>query len=73
MAIHETREGTPILDATVAGERVALTDGAILGQVLAMPLLMLKVVWGIHWEALKLWLRGAKFHTKPAPPKLEIT
>lgn len=71
--IHETREGTPILDATLAGERQSLTDGAILKQVLAMPLQMLKVVGGIHWEALKLWLRGAKFHSKPEPPKLEVT
>ncbi len=71
--IHETREGVPILDATLAGERRALTDGALLRQVLAMPWMTLKVVAGIHWEALKLWLRGAKFHRKPAPPAPEFT
>lgn len=71
--IHETREGVPVLDATLAGERQALSDGNILKQVLALPLQMLKVVAGIHWEALKLWLRGAKFHAKPAPPKEQIT
>jgi DUF1365 family protein len=71
--IHETRDGQPILDATVAGERRALTDGNVLKQVLMMPLMTLKVVAGIHWEALKIWLRGAKFHKKPAPPKLEVT
>ncbi|WP_022955905.1 DUF1365 domain-containing protein [Perlucidibaca piscinae] len=31
------------------------------------------VVWRIHWQALKLWLRGATFHRKPAPPVEEIT
>jgi uncharacterized protein len=31
--IHETREGAPILDATLTGERRALTDLALLGQV----------------------------------------
>lgn len=71
--INETREGQPLMDAALAGERQALTDGAIVKQVLAMPFLMLKVVAGIHWEALKIWLRGAKFHGKPAPPKLEVT
>lgn len=71
--IHETREGQPILDATLAGERRPLTDGNVLQQVLMMPLMTLKVVAGIHWEALKIWLRGAKFHRKPAPPKLEVT
>ena len=71
--IHETREGVPILDATVAAQRQALTDGAIVRQVLAMPLLMLKVVAGIHWEALKIWLRGARFHSKPALPQNELS
>lgn len=71
--IHETREGTPILDATLAGERQALGDGALLRQVARMPWMALKVVAGIHWEALKLWLRGARFHRKPAPPEPEFS
>jgi hypothetical protein len=71
--IDETREGTPILDATLAGERRALTDRALLAQVARMPWMTLKVVAGIHWEALKLWLRGARFHRKPAPPEAEFT
>lgn len=69
VVIHETREGQPILDATLAGERRTLNDVAILGQVLRMPLMTLKVVAGIHWEALKIWLRGARFHGKPEPPR----
>lgn len=71
--IHETREGEPLLDATVAGEREALTDARLLLRVAAMPWMTLKVVVGIHWEALKIWLRGARFHKKPAPPALEYT
>ncbi len=73
VAIHETREGLPILDATLAGERKPLTDGAILGQVLRMPWMTIKVVVGIHWEALKLWLRGAKFHRKPEQTLPKVT
>lgn len=71
--IHETREGVPILDATIAAERRPLSDGAILGQVLRMPGMTLKVVGAIHWEALKIWLRGGRFHKKPEPPRLEVT
>ena len=71
--IHETREGTPILDANLYGDRRTLSDGSVLRQVLAMPLMTLKVVAGIHWEALKIWLRGARFHRKPTPPKLKVT
>lgn len=71
--IHETREGVPILDTTLLGERRALSDAAILKQVLAMPLQMFKVLAAIHWQALKIWLRGARFHRAPPPPKQELT
>ena len=71
--IHETREGLPILDATLAAERRALSDSNILKQVLMLPLMTFKVVVGIHWEALKIWLRGARFHGKPAAPKFDVT
>ena len=73
VAIHETRDGEPVLDATLAGERHPLTDVAILGQVLRMPWMTLKVVVGIHWEALKLWLRGARFHRKPDPLRPNVS
>lgn len=71
--IHETREGLPILDATLAAERRQLSDGNVLKQVLMLPLMTFKVVAGIHWEALKIWMRGARFHTKPDAPKLDVT
>ena len=73
LVIHETREGQPLLDATMAGERRPLRDGTILKLAALMPLMTLKVVAAIHWEALKLWLRGAKFHRKPAPPEAEVS
>lgn len=73
VAIHETRAGAPLLDATLAGERVTLSDAAIAKQVLKMPLMTLKVVAGIHWQALKIWLRGGRFHRKPAPPASTVS
>lgn len=71
--IHEMREGTPILDASVAGQRLELTTRTVAWQVLKMPFMTLKVVVGIHWEALKIWLRGAKYHSKPEPPSHEVS
>lgn len=73
VVIHESREGVPILDATIAAERRALRDAEILGVVVRMPLMTLKVVAAIHWEALKIWLRGGRFHKKPEPPRVEVT
>jgi DUF1365 family protein len=33
----------------------------------------LKVTLGIHWEALRLWLKGVRLQPKPAAPKDVIT
>lgn len=63
----------PLLDATLAGERRALTDGEILRRVLAMPWMTVKVVAGIHWEALRIWLRGGRFHAKPEPLRPDVS
>ncbi len=73
LAIHETREGQGILDATMAGERRPLRDASVLGLAALMPFMTLKVVAGIHWEALKIWLRGGRFHRKPQPPAVGVS
>jgi DUF1365 family protein len=49
-------------------ERSALTDSALVKAVAAHPLLTFKVVAGIHWEALKLWLKRVPLVRRPAPP-----
>ncbi len=66
--ILETDSEGPTLAATFHGEKRPLTSAGILRVVLPMPLMTLKVVAGIHWEALKLWLKGLKLQPRPAPP-----
>ncbi|MDP1632371.1 MAG: DUF1365 family protein [Caulobacter sp.] len=58
-----------MLTATMAGRRSALTDAGILRAAATHPLLTLKVVAGIHWEALMLFLKGVRLTRQPAPPK----
>ena len=58
-----------LIAASMTGRRHALTDGAILRAALAMPLLTLKVVAAIHWEALKLWLKRVPLHSAPGPDR----
>lgn len=71
--IQQTRESQPTIDTRLIGARLAFTDGNLLRQTLAMPWITLKVVLAIHWEALKIWLRGGRFHSKPSPPDKEIS
>jgi uncharacterized protein len=57
----------PLITATFAGRRRELGDGALVRAFFAYPLLTLKVVGGIHWEALRLWLKGVRIRRHPAP------
>lgn len=69
LKIDGTDRGGLLITAAMTGRRHALTDGAILRVVLAMPLLTLKVVAAIHWEALKLWLKRVPLHPAPSPDR----
>ncbi len=50
------------------GDRHALSDRALLKAYFSYPMMTLKVVAGIHWEALKLWRKGLSLKERPAPP-----
>ena len=65
--------GQPIMVASHVGERVELTDAALARAALAYPLLPVKIVGGIHYEALRLWLKGAPFFRKPEPPATPVS
>jgi hypothetical protein len=49
------------LTASFAGERRDLTDANLLRAWLANPLMTFVVIAGIHWEALKMWMKGVRF------------
>ena len=68
--IEHDGEG-PLLAASFTGERQTLTDRALLGLLLRYPLMTLKVVAGIHWEAIKLLAKGFRiFDHKPAARRI---
>lgn len=73
VVLKETREGLPLIDTAMAGEASRFTDAETLRQCLRMPVQAVKGLAGIHWQALKIWLRGARFHKKPSPPEAEVT
>lgn len=61
------------LIATLTGPRTPLSDRAILGFCLKRPFGSRRVLGLIHWQALKLWWKGAAFRTRPEPPKSEVS
>jgi hypothetical protein len=65
LRILEVDAEGPLLAATFSGRRRALTTRALLHALVTLPLLTLKIVGAIHWEALRLWLKGVKLVPRP--------
>jgi uncharacterized protein len=66
--ILETDAEGPVLAATFHGRFSPLTTGTALVAFLRSPLLPIKVVAGIHFEAMRLWFKGVRFFSRPKPP-----
>ena len=62
-----------MLFASFVAERRPLSDKTLLSLFAAMPFMTLKVVWGIHWEALRIWLKGIGLKPKPPTPKSSVS
>lgn len=60
--------GQPVLKAYVSGERLPLSDGALLRSFVGFPLLTLKVIAAIHWQAAKLFCKGLRIRARPDLP-----
>ncbi len=63
----------PVLTASFAGRRRPLTDAELIRTWLTHPLLTFKVMWGIHWEAAKGMLKGARYRNRDKPPAHPVT
>lgn len=68
LVIRESVSEGELLVAAQSARRAELTDARLLRAFFTHPLLTLKVIGAIHWQALRLWLKGASFHRRPQPP-----
>lgn len=68
LRILEKDAGGPILAATFIGAKRPLTTPSLLRAFFSVPLLTLKVVAGIHWEAFRLWCKGLRLVPQPETP-----
>ena len=66
-------EGAPLIFAAFEGRRRPFTDGQILRLFVTYPLVTFKVVAAIHFEAIKLLLKGLRLRRAPAPPRAAVT
>lgn len=61
------------LYATLTGRRRPLTSARLVGALLRRPFGAVRVLGLIHWQALRLWRKGATFHTRAEPPVDEVS
>ncbi len=59
------RNGEPMFDATLALHQEALNSAALLKALCAFPLMTLKVIAAIHWQAARLWLKRTPVYGHP--------
>ena len=67
-----TGEGLALV-ASQTGKGRPLDDRACLRALARTPLMTFKVMAAIHWQALRIWLKGAPFFPKPHPPTDEVS
>jgi len=69
---YSDRQGRLLMTA-IWGHAAAFNVGGLLKAFLLYPWMTLGVMVRIHWQALKLWIRGVRYIPKPLPPQQETT
>jgi DUF1365 family protein len=66
IAINEEEAGKTILTATFSGKRKPLSDASLLSMLLRHPLMTVKIIVAIHYEAVRLMWKGVRRHAHGA-------
>jgi DUF1365 family protein len=70
LRIKQGDAGGDLLIATQNGDAAPLTDGALARIALGAPWATAKVMAAIHWQALRLWAKGARFLGHPGDDRV---
>jgi len=65
------RDGNRFFISTLLGNRKPLTNNNMLRYFFSIPLIPLRVMGLIHWQAFKLWVKKIKYHPKAANQELQ--
>ena len=63
--MENAREGQKIFDATLTFKRRPISARSLASVLVNFPFMTLKIITTIHWQAFRLWLKGAPVHDHP--------
>lgn len=63
----------PLIIAKLTAVRQDLSDASLARAFFVYPLMTFKVIAGIYWEALLIWLKGTRLYPRPSPPDRPVT
>jgi DUF1365 family protein len=73
LLIHKKKKEGPDFFASMAMTRRIADSKGFAGLFASQPFSTLKTIAAIHWEALRLVIKGARYHHRPAPPEPGVT
>lgn len=71
VSINESDDQGVYFFSSLVGQKKALSNLNLLKYTLLFPFITLSIVWGIHWEALKLFLKKIPVRAKANDPELQ--
>ena len=70
--MQNTRHGERVFDAALVLKEQPLCASGLLAVLLDFPLMTLRIIVAIHWQALRLWLKRTPVfdHPRASPPRI---
>jgi uncharacterized protein len=67
LSIHmeNFKEGNKHFEASMQLTRLEINHRNLSKVIIHYPLMTIKVIWAIYWQAMKLWLKGSPFYSHP--------
>jgi hypothetical protein len=69
--INVSKQDTVYFYSNLSGKRSPLTSTTLLKRFFAVPLVTLRIIFGIHWQAFRIWVKGIPYNPKKGNQHLQ--